>query len=165
MRLPWTAVAGGAAVAALGATGLIRGAMPQSAATSGNAPSAPIVVTGAFVRPPVPPTTNAAAYFTIYNTTSKPDELLSVESGAGADTVLHTAGMQLNSNRVIVPAHGKLALSVGHGHVMIEKVTGTLRAGQQVNLELDFANAGPINVSAPVVPFTKTPPTPSGAPS
>ncbi|HVU91031.1 MAG TPA: hypothetical protein VHC23_02285, partial [Jatrophihabitans sp.] len=84
MRLPWTAVAGGVAVAALGATGLIRGAMPQSAATSGNAPSAPIVVTGAFVRPPVPPSTNAAAYFTIYNTTGKADELLSVESGAGA---------------------------------------------------------------------------------
>jgi copper(I)-binding protein len=153
------------AVAALGASGLVRGAMPQSAASSPAAAPAPIVVTGAFVRPPVPPSTNAAAYFTIYNTTSKPDRLVSVESGAGADAVLHTSGMTLNANGVVVPAHGKLALSVGHGHVMIEKVTGTLKPGQQVNLELDFAEAGQIEVSAPVVPYTSSPPTPSGAPS
>jgi copper(I)-binding protein len=166
MRLPWPAVAAGLAVAVLGAGGIVRGAMPQ-ASGSGNSGSAnpnPIVVTGAFVRPPVPPTTNAAAYFTVYNTTGTPDRLLDVASGAGAVAVLHTAGMT-PTNGVVIPAHGRLTLSPGKGHVMIEQVTGTLKAGQHVNLELDFANAGSIDVTAVVIDYGTPAPTPSGAPS
>jgi copper(I)-binding protein len=173
MRLPWPAVFGGALVAAVGAAGLIRGSMPQSVASEGPVSAGQISVTGAYVRAPVPPTQIAAAYFTVYNTTGRADRLVSVESGAGATSVLHAVGpggvMSAMPDGVIIPAHGRLILSTGKGHVMIEHLFGRLRAGQTVNLELDFENAGPITVTAPVIavgaPAPTGPPVPSTTPS
>jgi copper(I)-binding protein len=156
VRLPWPAVLGGAVVAALGAAGLVRGAMPQPVvAAPSQSAAGPIVVTGAYVRAPVPPSRTAAAYFTVYDTTGTPDRLLDVQTGAGASAVLHTiapnGSMVAAPDGVVIPAHGRLVLTTGKGHVMIEGVYGTLRPGQTVNLELDFANAGPIDVAAPVI--------------
>ncbi|MDT4937716.1 MAG: periplasmic copper chaperone [Pseudonocardiales bacterium] len=157
MRLSWRAAGAGVLIAAVGAAGLIRGAVPQAIATGpGNTGADPIVVSGAFVRPPVPPASEAAAYFTVYNTTDRADTLLSVATGAGATAVLHTVvdgQMTAVEGGVPIPAHGSLVLSVGKGHVMIGQLFGPLRAGQTVNLELTFATAGPIEVVAPVVPF------------
>ncbi len=155
MRIPLPAVAAGVLVAAVGAAGLIRGAVPPAAATGGaTAASAPIVVSNAYVRQPAPPTDSAAAYFTVYNTTAKPDRLLSVTSGAGATAVLHATVngvMQAATDGVVIPAKGSLVLSTGKGHVMIEQLFGKLLPGQNVNLELTFATAGPIDVTAPVI--------------
>lgn len=165
MRLPWPAVVGGTLVAALGATGLIRAAMPQAAPGGSAGPSAagPIVVTGAYVRAPIPPTSTAAAYFTVYNTTGQPDRLLSVQSGAGADSVLHTVNpdgsMSVSPDGALIPAHGTLVLTTGKGHVMIEQLFGPLVAGQTVNMELDFQNAGPIDIVAPVIAYGAPAPT------
>lgn len=47
--------------------------MPWPAAAAG---VAAIVVSDAYVRPPVPPTDAAAAYFTVRNTTGEPDRLV-----------------------------------------------------------------------------------------
>jgi periplasmic copper chaperone A len=122
-----------------------------------------------YVRAPVPPTKIAAAYFTVYNTTAKPDRLIDVASGAGATAVLHTTGdngdMTAARNGAVIPAHGSLTLSTGKGHVMLEQLYGTLKPGQQVNLELDFAAAGSIDITAPVVAVGAAVPSPSGAPS
>ena len=52
---------------------------------------------------------------------------------------------------MVIPAHGSLVLSTGKGHVMIEQLFGTLLPGQNVDLELVFAKAGPIDVSAAVI--------------
>lgn len=156
-RLPWPAAVAGIGLALVGAAGLIRGAVPQAVASGpSNSSAPPIVVSGAFVRPPVPPSDLAAAYFTAYNTTDRPDVLLSVTSGAGASNVLHVivdGQMTAISGGVTVPAHGSLVLSVAKGHVMIGQLFGPLKAGQTVNLELTFQNAGQVTVAAPVVPF------------
>ena len=184
MRLPWPAVLGGTLVVALGAAGLIRGAMPETAAAHGTTPSAagPIAVTNAYVRAPVPPTDEAAAYFTVYNTTGTADRLLSVQSGAGESAVLHvTEGADMvtaPASGVVIPAHGTLVLQAGQDHVMIEHLIGTIKAGQSVDLELTFQNAGPISVVAPVLGLSQPAPAqpspsqssmtmqmPSGAPS
>lgn len=165
MRIPWQAVLGGCVVAGLGALGLIRGAVPLASA-GGNSDSQPIVVTNAYVREPAPPTDAAAAYFTVYNTTSQDDRLTSVTSGAGATTVLHTVvngAMTAAAQGAVIPAHGSLVLSTGKGHVMIEQLFGKLLPGQNVNLELNFAHAGPIDVSAPVIALGA--PAPNGSPS
>jgi copper(I)-binding protein len=167
MRIPWPAVLGGTLVAAVGAVGLIRGAVPvASAGADSDSPS--IVVTNAYVREPAPPTDAAAAYFTVYNTTAQDDTLRSVYSGAGATSVLHTivnGTMTAAGNGAVIPAHGSLVLSTGKGHVMIEKLIGRLVPGQSVNLELVFANAGPIDITAPVIalgaPAPGSPNTPS----
>lgn len=146
-----------AAVVLVGFAGLVRGALPQTAeSTSGSvSQGAPIVISGAYVREPANGI-NAAAYFTIYNTTGVADSLVSVASGAGSQTSVHTgdddgSGMQMNTGGVTIPAHGSYGLLPGKGHVMIEKLYGPVRAGQSVNLELTFAHAGEVLVAAPVI--------------
>jgi copper(I)-binding protein len=149
--MPWQAAVGGVAVAVLGAVGLVRGAVPLPSVGGGTSAAEPIVVSNAYVRAPAPPTDSMAAYFTVFNTTGKPDRLISVSSGAGEATVLHTAGMKADPNGAVIPAHGKLVLSTGKGHVMIEKLFGAPKAGQTVNLDLTFAKAGVISVAAKVI--------------
>ena len=163
MRLPFAAVAAGVFVTVLGAAGLVRAAVPQGAAGSGGltTDTAPIVVTGAYIRPPVPPTKTAAAYFVVRNTTNEPDVLQSVITGAGSTAALHTiqpdGSMAVAATGVTIPAHGTLRLSPGTGHVMIEGIYGKLTGGQTVNMTLQFRDAGPIEVTATVVPFGQSP--------
>jgi copper(I)-binding protein len=161
MRMPWPAVVACVAIAAVGIFGLVRGSVPESSGGT-SADTVPIVVSNAWVRAPAPPTKSAAAYFTVTNTTGSPDRLVSVESGAGATTVLHTAGMAANSDGAVIPAHGQLVLSTGRGHVMIEQLFGTIRAGQTVNLDLTFQHAGVISTVAKVIALGA--PVPTGAP-
>lgn len=87
--------------------------------------------------------------------------------GAGASAMLHTPGMHMNMAGPVIPAHGKLVLSTGTGHVMVEHLFGTLRAGENVNFSRTFANAGMISVKAPVIAFGAAAPraAPSGGSS
>ncbi|HTZ44189.1 MAG TPA: copper chaperone PCu(A)C [Jatrophihabitans sp.] len=147
-----------------GLVGLVRGAVPQGTGTSAaSTPDGPgLVVGGAYVRQPANGI-NAAAYLTVFNTTGTADQLTAVSSGAGAQTTVHTesagGGMQ-DMTTLTVPAHGSLALTPGKGHVMIEQLYGPLLAGQTVNLQLTFAHAGEVLVTAPVIGVTA--PAPSG---
>jgi copper(I)-binding protein len=150
-RLPPSLVAAGLAVL-IGMAGLVGGAMPQSAAT-GSTVAAPIVIGGAYVREPAT-AQNAAAYFTVFNTSGDTDELTSVSTGAGAVATLHAevnGSMTITPAGLSIPAHSQLALSPGKGHVMIEQLYGPLRPGQTVNLQLTFQRAGIILVTAPVI--------------
>jgi copper(I)-binding protein len=118
------------------------------------------VVSGAYVREPANGV-NAAAYFTIYNTTGTPDVLTAISSGAGAQTSLHTessGGMQ-HSTGLSIPAHGSATLSPGKGHVMIEKLYGPLKPGQSVNFQLTFAKSGQLLLTAPVIAVAAPAPT------
>jgi len=162
MSRPPASVLIAAAVAVVGFAGLIRGAMPQAASGGiGGAATDPIVVSGAYVREPASPDV-AAAYFTVYNTTGTDDTLTSVATGAGQSASVMTedasGGMQELATGLRIPAHSSVTLKPGKGHVMIEHLVGALRPGQYVNLELDFANAGPVNVSAPVIAIKAEPP-------
>lgn len=151
MRIPLPAAVAGVAVAALGAAGLIRGAVPQSAPSAG-APH--LVVTGAFVRAPAPPTKLAAAYFTVRNDGGTADQLLSVQTPAAGEAMLHTdvgGRMVALATGAVVPAHGTLVLRAGGDHVMLERLTATMRAGQRIVLALTFREAGTIDVTAPVI--------------
>lgn len=162
MRFSPAAIAGGTLVVALGAAGLIRGAMPQGGpdAASSRVPGT-ISVVGAYVVAPVPPVQLAAGYFTVYNTTAADDELQSVQTGAGATAQLHVlvgGVMSAVTGGVTIPAHGSLALSVGKGHVMIGGLFGKLEPGQTVDMELQFRTAGTVEVTAPVVAVGQGPP-------
>jgi len=161
-RLPLT-LAAAILLTVAGLAGLIRGSEPQAAASdtaASAAPHGPIVVSGAYVREPANGI-NAAAYFTIYNTTGAPDVLTAVESGAGGQTTLHTesAGGMQPSTGLTIPAHGSLTLSPGKGHIMIEKLYGPLRPGQNVNFQLTFAKAGELLLTAPVIAVAAPAPT------
>jgi len=160
-RLPLPLVAA-VLLTLLGVAGLVRGSSPQAAASDDAHAGAqePIVVSGAYVREPANGI-NAAAYFTIYNTTSVPDVLTTIQSGAGAQTSLHTdsAGAMQHSAGLSIPAHGSATLSPGKGHVMIEKLYGPLKPGQSVNFQLTFAKAGQLLLTAPVISLTAPAPT------
>lgn len=163
MSRPSVSYFAAAVVVIAGLTGLVRGAVPQTAASTTPASSSPgIVVGGAYVRQPAN-LINAAAYFTVYNTTDQADTLVTVDSGAGAQTSLHlenaAGAMTLNAAGLSIPAHGSASLVPGKGHAMIEKLYGPLLAGQTVNLELTFAHAGQILVTAPVIGVTAPAPT------
>ena len=114
-------------------------------------------MSGAYIRPPVPPTKLAAGYFTVYNNTDAADRLIGVQTGAGASSMLHTdtadGAMVAMTDGAVVPAHGTLVLSVGQRHLMIGRLFGPLKPGQDVAMELQFRTAGPIDVVAKVVPF------------
>ncbi len=140
-------------VALGGIAGLARGAVPQAAAAGGatdNSP--PMVVTGAYIRVPVSPDL-VAVYFTVYNTTAQPDTLEAATSGAGAVAALHSGpNMEVvGGGGVVVPAHGSLSFSPSAGHVMISNLYSPLEVGQSVDVELQFANAGTVVFSAPVI--------------
>lgn len=70
--------------------------------------------------------------------------------------------MSAAPDSVVIPAHGRLTLSTGQGHVMIEHLIGVLKPGQDVDIELDFQTAGPIDVVAPVIAVGA--PAPTGSP-
>ncbi len=179
---PPLSVLAAAVVLVAGLVGVVRGALPESSAASaagsssvdstsmagmqGMSSNMAIVVDGAYLRQPAN-RINAAAYFTVYNTTDTPDMLLSVASGAGAQTSVHietAGGMQESDGGLPVPAHGSLALTPGNGHVMIEQLYGPLRAGQTVNVALTFAKAGQVLVTVPVIAVTAPAPSPAGTP-
>jgi copper(I)-binding protein len=163
-RVPPTLIAAGLAVL-IGMAGLVRGAVPQSAASHAGPQTAAIVIGGAYVREPATPN-NAAAYFTVFNTSGAEDVLTAVSSGAGAQATLHTevtGSMTTTEEGITIPAHSQVTLSPGKGHLMIEKLYGPLRPGQTVNLQLDFRNNGTILVTAPVIAIGA--PAPTAAPS
>lgn len=67
------------------------------------------------------------------------------------------------SSGATIPAHGELVLTLGQSHVMIEQLVAPLRAGDDVNINLDFRTAGTIDVVAPVIALGA--PAPTGAPA
>jgi len=151
-------------MALAGVAGLVRGTIADSSSAdpaSVAAPAQPIVVSGGFIREPANEL-NAAVYFTIYNTSSTPDVLTGVDSGAGAQTTLQTesrGGMQQIAT-LSIPARGNVRVMPGNGHVMIEKLYSPLKAGQSVNLRLTFAKAGQLLLTVPVIAITAPAPTP-----
>jgi periplasmic copper chaperone A len=173
MRAPLLPVLAGGLLVAVGAAGLVRAAVPQASASDGGGSgsgtgAAPIVVTAAYVHPPVPPGDTAAAYFTVYNNTNRDDRLIAVATGAGATAILHTvvnSTMSAAADGAVIPARGSLVLSTGRAHVMIEQLFGPLRPGQTVNLDLTFATAGSITVTAPVLALGAPAPTGPSAPT
>jgi copper(I)-binding protein len=134
---------------------LVRAAEPERS----EAAPAPIVVSNAWVRPPAPPNHSAAAYFTVQNTSSHSDRLESVTADVGSSAVLHTAQMSLNKAGVLIPARGRLVLSTGHGHVMIQRIRTQLRPGTTVDLQLRFAHAGVVTATARVIALGAPEPT------
>jgi copper(I)-binding protein len=170
-----------AVVLVAGLVGVVRGALPQSTASTaadagssstsgmamgmlGMSSDMSIQVTGAYLHQPAN-RINAAVYLTVRNTGDAADTLLSVATGAGATASLHTgADMQPATGGLPVPAHGSLVLAPGTGHVMIESLYGPLLAGQTVNLSLTFARAGQVLVTASVIGVTAPAPSPAGTP-
>jgi periplasmic copper chaperone A len=191
VNLPWPALTAGGAAVAVGAAGLIYAVLPQSSATGsspssamggmtgmtgmartaggsgaagGSSTGAPITISGAYVRQPIAPyLSQAAAYFTLHNSTDQPDRVVQVATGASADAELETTAagaatggamsMTPLGHELVVPAHGSVRLEAGGVHLMLTHLIGTLKTGQSVDIEVTMAQSGDVEVQAPVIPY------------
>lgn len=173
-RVPAGFLAGLVAVV-LGVGGLVVGARDR-AGTAAAAPAPSITGTtvgdltvyDAYIRQPASPDV-AAAYLTVRNDGNTADRLSTAYCGAATTTTVHSdsAAMQPGQNApstpLAVPAKQVVSLTPAKGHIMLDKLTGTLKAGDTVSLLLRFDKAGQVLVDVPVIAITA--PAPGGATS
>lgn len=162
----------------LGVGGLVVGAWDQAGSGTAAGPAAAAPVTGttvgdltvydAYIRQPASPDV-AAAYLSVRNDGDTPDRLSSAYCGAATTTTVHAgsaamqAGQEAPATPLAVPAKQVAALTPAKGHIMLDKLTGTLKAGDTVSLLLRFDKAGQVLVDVPVIGITA--PAPGGATS
>jgi len=99
-----------------------------------------------------------AAYMVIHNNTDADDALVGVSSPVAEFVELHLSSMDdegmMSMNQVMeiaVPAHADAVLKPGSYHVMLIDLHEPLEEGTEVELSLEFMNAEPQTVSAPVM--------------
>jgi periplasmic copper chaperone A len=150
-----------------GAPGAAAGSSPAAAPVNGTTVGN-LTVYDAYIRQPASPDV-AAAYLTVRNDGNTPDRLSSAYCGAAGTTSVHadSAAMQpgdeAKSTPLAVPADATVSLTPAKGHIMLDKLTGTLKAGDTVSLLLRFDNAGQVLLDVPVISITA--PAPGGATS
>ena len=155
------------------------GAAVTETGPRGSASVGHIKITGAYIPQPATPSV-ATAYFTVTETGSQGDVLLSAasvpasqamlmqesETGANAGDMTNIAG------GLAIPAEGAVALGPGGYHLMLTDPASPLVAGGSVALTLHFKDAGTVTVKVPITsllsdaltsPTTTGPTAPSAA--
>ena len=119
----------------------------------------PVSATGAWIRETAPGQTAAAGYVTLLNG-GAPDRLLGGRSDLGK-VQIHSMTMDGGIMRMRalpqglpLPTGKPVALKSGGTHLMLTNLSGRLRAGQRVPVELQFARAGKQRVVFEVRPAT-----------
>lgn len=105
-----------------------------------------------------PPTARAgAAYFTVHNTGSNDDRLVSVSSPVASMAGVHQMTMNGDMMKMsevkgglTIPAAGTVTLAPSGYHVMLIGMKHGLMQGSIIPLTLTFANAGSINIEVQV---------------
>ena len=144
MRRARVAIAVALAALALAACG-------GSGGTSGG-----ITVSEAWARPSPMMERAGAAYLVLHNGGAADDKLLSVESDVAKAIELHetkeSGGMMQMSPvpNIPIPANSKVELKPGGLHVMLIGLNLELKAGDKVELTLNFEKAGKVSVTAEV---------------
>ncbi|GAA3530010.1 hypothetical protein GCM10022419_006210 [Nonomuraea rosea] len=104
---------------------------------------------------------SAPIYLNILNTAGTPDTLQAVSAG-NMGTVKVTAPIQLPSNQLVNT--GKPA-----PQIMLEAISKSLRGGESIKLDLQFAKAGIVSLNVPVVTRSREykdyPPAPNATPA
>jgi len=131
-----------------GCNKMAQGGPPLTPASAG------ISVSGAWVR--VVPGGTGSAYMTITNSSGKEDALMGVSTDAASSAMIHrtevkggVASMSM-VDRLPIPANGKVELSPGGYHIMLEGLRQQLSPGDEVVLRLRFERAGEVTVRAEV---------------
>lgn len=142
-------------VLALGA--IAAGCSDSSSSDGGSVGS--IKVTNVLARSSAAAQGNGAVYFTISNSATLPDLLV---SASVSDSVARVAeihetkqegGMMsmMPVKSVLIPANGTVEFAPGGNHIMLLDLKAPLEVGKTFDLKLGFLNAGVVTVKAKVV--------------
>jgi copper(I)-binding protein len=135
---------------------VLLAAMALAACGGSGGTTGGITVSDAWARPSPMMERAGAAYLVIQNNGAAEDRLLSVESDIAKTIELHetkeSGGMMEMSPvpNIPVPAGGRTELKPGGLHVMLIGLNRELKAGDKVQLALNFEKAGKIPVTAEV---------------
>jgi len=139
-----------AALAIVAAIALMVGACSPTSVRSLN-------ITGPWARTSPAVAGAGAAYLTIQNTGNVADALLGGSSPAARVVEVHetkdmgsgTMGMQ-RVERLEIPAGSTVELKPGSYHLMLIDLARELKAGETIEITLDFEKLGPVKVTAEV---------------
>lgn len=139
-------------IAAVALTLLLAGcAAPASSVTAGP------TIADAWVRPPMGPGQPAAGYMTITAPSGSADALVGASSPAAGAVEIHETSAGADGmmgmypvERVELPSGLPVALEPGGYHLMLMDLTGDLKAGDTIDLVLEFENAGEVTVRAAI---------------
>ncbi|HEX8901480.1 copper chaperone PCu(A)C [Vitreimonas sp.] len=99
----------------------------------------------------------SAGYLTIRNRTETDDQLIAVSSPRAARAEIHEMSMDENNvmrmrplTALTIPAGGEALLQPGGQHLMFFGVTQPFTVGEEIPVQLTFANAGVIDVNLQV---------------
>ena len=118
--------------------------------------SAEITVDNSWVAAPPPGSRVLAAYMNIENPDSSERRLVSVSSAQFAEVEIHNStmknGMMMMEplSVIVIPANGSVELSSGGLHMMLMDPVKYFKAGDTVELKLNFEQGPALNVQVPV---------------
>jgi len=133
----------------------IRALAALAACAAGLAAAAPPAISDAWLRATPPGAKTGAAYLTVSGDAA--DTLLAASSPAARSVELHAHVTENDLSRmqrlaeVPVPTDATVRFEPGGLHLMLIDIAAPLVAGQRVTLTLRFANAGDIEITAPVI--------------
>lgn len=131
------------------------------ASCGGGEPS--ITATDAWAREVAPGQKSAAAYVSIANAGNADDRLVGVRSPVSAEATLHSSSHEGGIMRMR-PIDGGLSIAAGStvkfgpggNHIMLTRLNRTLRAGDAVELTLDFERSPDQTIAVRILPATAT---------
>jgi len=136
---------------------LLAVALAALMAACGGTAAPSIVVSDAWVRAPAGAGSLTAAYFTITNSGTTADTLLSVSSPAASMGMLHQSTTDPDGMTAMLPvpklevaAGATVRFEPGGYHVMLEGIPADTAAGATIELDLQFEHAGRVVVQATV---------------
>jgi hypothetical protein len=117
-----------------------------------------VEVAGAWARPTFGQGRTTAAYMTITNKGDEDDVFVGARSAAAKSVALHQTSMTADGvmqmreadGGLPIPAGATLELAPGGTHLMIMALDEALATGGELKLTLEFAHAGPVEITVPV---------------
>jgi copper(I)-binding protein len=124
---------------------------PATAATAAASPAL-IGMSAAHLDPPTAGDTTLSAYVTIRNNGGTPDRLVGASSPWAGTINLVDASSPASLPWITVPAHGSVTLKASADHMVLSDLKRAPKAGDTMQLNLNFADSGTVYVFAPVGP-------------
>lgn len=110
-------------------------------------------ITGAFTRATLPNAPVGGGFFTIHNSGSEDDRLVSASTPIAKATQIHEMAMEGDvmkmqelDDGLVIPAGETVVLEPGGMHLMMMGLTGAIKEGESVPVTLTFEKAGEVTL-------------------